>query len=56
MPLEPLCTSSTTWRIATIAPERDWLVLPLEPVRDGAACLVCGRWSRRVHSRYHRQP
>jgi transposase len=56
MPLEPLCPSPTTWRIVTIAPERDRLVLHLEPVRDTAACPVCGRWSRRVHSRYYRKP
>src|SRR5262249_35414408 len=27
-----------------------------DPVRDGAACPVCGRWSRRVHRRDRRKP
>jgi transposase len=40
----------------TIAPKQDRLVLGLEPVRDAAACPLCGRWSRRVHSRYARHP
>jgi len=56
MPLEPLCPSPTTWRIETIAPQQDRLVLYLEPVRNAAACPLCGRWSRCVHSRYQRQP
>jgi transposase len=56
MPLETLCPSPTTWRIVTVAPEGDRLVLHLEPVRDAACCPVCGRWSRRVYSRYQRKP
>ena len=29
-------------------------MLHVEPVRPAVACSVCGTWSRRVHSRYHR--
>jgi transposase len=56
MSLEPLCPDPATWRIALIAPERDRLILHLEPVRRAVACPVCGTRSQRVHSRYHRKP
>jgi transposase len=56
MLLDSLCPDPATWRIAAIAPERDRLVLPLEPMRPAVACPVCGTWSRRVHSRYRRKP
>jgi hypothetical protein len=43
MPLESSCPHPTTWRISTIAPERDRLLLHPEPAGDEAACPVCGR-------------
>jgi hypothetical protein len=56
MSLEPLWPGPGTWRLATTAPERDRLVLHMEPIRHVVACPVCGTQSRRVHSRYHRNP
>jgi transposase len=56
MSLEPLCPDPATWRIAIIAPERDRLVLHLEPVQRAVACPVCGTRRQRVHSRYQRRP
>jgi transposase len=56
MPLEPLCPHPATWRIGTIAPEQDRIVLHLEPMRTTVACPVCGTSSRRIHSRYRRRP
>jgi transposase len=54
--VEPLRPHPATWRIAVIAPERDRLVLHLEPVRRAAARPVCGTRSRCVHSHYRRKP
>jgi transposase len=56
MLLDSLCPDPATWRIAVIAPERDRLVLHLEPMRPAVACPVCGTGSRRVRSRYRRKP
>jgi transposase len=56
MPLKPLCPDPATWRITVIAPERDRLVLHLEPLRRAVACPVCGTQSQRVHSRYRCKP
>jgi hypothetical protein len=56
MSLEPLCPDPATWRINSIAPERDRLVLHVAPVRSTVACPVCGTPSQRMHSRYHRKP
>lgn len=56
MPLDPLCPDPTTWRITSIAPQRDRLILHLEPMRSAVACPVCGTRSRPVHSRYRHIP
>jgi transposase len=56
MNLEPLCPDPAAWSIRGITSERDHMVLALEPVRPAVACPVCHTLSRRLHSRYCRQP
>jgi hypothetical protein len=56
MSLAPCCPAPATWRIAAIAPGRERCVWPMAPGRSPGACPVWGTRSRRVHSRYRRNP
>jgi transposase len=56
MPLKPPCPDPAAWRIALITPQRDRLMVHLEPVRQAVTYPVCGTRSRRVHSRSQRKP
>jgi transposase len=56
MSVEALCPAPATWRITAMALEQDRIVLSLEPMRHVASCPVCATPSRRVHSRYRREP
>src|SRR5262249_52420323 len=55
MSLEPLCPDPATWRIILIVPERDRLMLHLEPLRRAVGCPGWGTRRQRVPSRYHRK-
>jgi transposase/DNA-binding CsgD family transcriptional regulator len=54
--MQTLCPDPTLWRLVLVSPHPDRIVLHLEPLTREAVCPVCGTLSRRIHSRYLRQP
>lgn len=54
--IQSLCPDSDLWRIVLVSPQKDRIILHLEPLTREAQCPVCGTLSQRIHSHYLRQP
>lgn len=50
----PLCPSPRELRLEQVEFEAGQVLVKAAARRRAAACPICGQWSRRVHSRYHR--
>ena len=54
--IQSLCPDSDLWRIVLVSPQKDRIILHLEPLTREAQCPVCGTLSQRIYSHYLRQP